>query len=191
MTDRPPTAEPARRTLILGGARSGKSGYAEALAAEHDGPVRYLATAVCDPGDLDFAERIAQHRERRPTDWSVLDGADPATVLTEPIRMDPSSTVGVTLIDDIGTWLTGRLDAREAWDSPRGTIAAEMDSLVNAVAKYPADLLIVTPEVGMGIIPATRSGRLFRDEIGTLNQRLAQACDHAVLVVAGIPLHLK
>ncbi|MFI9505482.1 bifunctional adenosylcobinamide kinase/adenosylcobinamide-phosphate guanylyltransferase [Nocardia sp. NPDC052566] len=173
----------SRRTLVLGGARSGKSAFAEKLAIESGGPVRYLATAVLDPADTDFAERIAGHRARRPADWTVVESADPAKVLTEPAP--------ITLIDDIGTWLTARIDDRDAWDLPRGTITPDADALVAAVTAYRHPLVIVTPEVGMGIIPATRSGRLFRDEIGALNQRLAQACDTAYLLVAGLPLRLK
>ncbi|WP_454198072.1 bifunctional adenosylcobinamide kinase/adenosylcobinamide-phosphate guanylyltransferase [Nocardia sp. Marseille-Q1738] len=178
-----------RRILVLGGARSGKSAFAEKLAGEAGEAVRYLATAVPDPDDKDFAERIAQHRSRRPGSWSTVESADPATVLVESTM--PSNPLPVTLIDDVGTWLTARIDARDAWDAPRGTISPDTDALVAAVAAYPGDLVIVTPEVGMGIIPATRSGRLFRDEIGILNQRLAQACDEAYFVVAGLPLRLK
>ncbi len=166
---------------MLGGARSGKSAYAESLVT--GGPVRYIATAIPDPADTDFAERIAKHRQRRPADWVVVENADTATVLTDPFP-------GATLIDDMGTWLTGRIDTRDAWDSPRGAITPDADALVAAVAAYAHRLVIVTPEVGMGVIPATRSGRLFRDEIGTLNQRLAQACDEAFLIVAGLPLRL-
>ncbi|WP_309234858.1 bifunctional adenosylcobinamide kinase/adenosylcobinamide-phosphate guanylyltransferase [Nocardia sp. XZ_19_385] len=179
-------AETARplRTLVLGGARSGKSAFAERLAADA-GAVRYLATSVPDPADLDFAERIAGHRERRPGSWAVVESADPANVLIE------APFVGATLVDDIGTWLTARIDARGAWEEPRGTVTPDADALVEAVAAYPQRLVIVTPEVGMGVIPATRAGRLFRDEIGTLNQRLAAVCDEAFLVVAGLPLRLK
>ncbi|MGO4616930.1 bifunctional adenosylcobinamide kinase/adenosylcobinamide-phosphate guanylyltransferase [Nocardia sp. 2YAB30] len=179
----------AHRILVLGGARSGKSAFAEELAAQGRGPVRYLATAAPEPADLDFAERIAKHRSRRPGSWSTIESADPATVLTAPTL--PSNPPDSTLIDDIGTWLTARIDARAAWDAPRGTIFSDTDALVAAVAAYPYRLVIVTPEVGMGVIPATRSGRLFRDEIGSLNQRLAQVCDEAYLVVAGLPLRLK
>ncbi|MEV0543433.1 bifunctional adenosylcobinamide kinase/adenosylcobinamide-phosphate guanylyltransferase [Nocardia salmonicida] len=170
------------RILVLGGARSGKSAYAEALLT--DAPaVRYLATAVLDAADLDFADRIAVHRDRRPAHWTTVENTEPAMVL--------ATETPATLLDDIGTWITARLDARMAWDAPRGTVAPDCDELVAAVAAYRQRLVIVSPEVGMGVIPATRSGRLFRDEIGTLNQRLAQACDEAYLIVAGLPIRLK
>lgn len=172
------------RTLILGGARSGKSGYAETLAADGGGPVRYLATAALDPADADFAARVAVHRARRPAGWTVLEtaGTDLPSLLEGP---------GATLVDDIGTWLTGRIDARQAWESPRGTVAGEMDALVRAVHACRGRVILVSPEVGWGVVPATRSGRLFRDELGSLNQRLAAVCDEAFLVVAGLPMRLK
>ncbi|RJO69330.1 bifunctional adenosylcobinamide kinase/adenosylcobinamide-phosphate guanylyltransferase [Nocardia panacis] len=169
--------------MVLGGARSGKSTYAEELVTRQARPVRYLATAVLDPSDTDFATRIAGHRARRPADWTTIESADPAAVLGTPFP--------VTLIDDIGTWLTARLDARAAWDAPRGTVAPDADALVAAVDAYRERLVIVSPEVGMGVIPAHRSGRLFRDEIGLVNQRLARACDEVFLVVAGLPMRLK
>jgi adenosyl cobinamide kinase/adenosyl cobinamide phosphate guanylyltransferase len=172
------------RTLILGGARSGKSTYAEALAEGAGGPVRYLATAAVDPADADFAARVADHRARRPSGWSVLETADAdlAALLDRP---------GATLVDDIGTWLTGRIDARQAWESPRGTVGADTDVLVSAVRACRGRLILVSPEVGWGVVPATRSGRLFQDELGSLNQRLAAVCDEAFLVVAGLPTRLK
>ncbi|GAA5058519.1 bifunctional adenosylcobinamide kinase/adenosylcobinamide-phosphate guanylyltransferase [Nocardia callitridis] len=182
-----PTPRPPR-TLVLGGARSGKSDYAEQLATAAKGAVHYLATAIPDPADTDFADRIAQHRRRRPAAWQVIESADPATVLRELADRDADTT---TLLDDIGTWLTARIDARSAWEAPRGTITPDADSLVDAVANFPHRLVIVSPEVGMGVVPATRAGRLFRDEIGVVNQRLAQACDEAFLIVAGLALRLR
>ena len=79
----------------------------------------------------------------------------------------------------------------DAWEKPRGTVAARLDALVDAVAACRGRLVLVTPEVGQGVVPATASGRLFRDEIGLLNQRLADVCDEVVFVVAGLPLTLK
>lgn len=205
------------RTLVLGGARSGKSAHAEELAGAA-GPVRYLATAVPDPADRDFAERIAAHRARRPAEWEVLEGADLAVALAgphgepDPARAgrrdepaparaghsgaparagDHAGRVPATLVDDIGTWLTARIDALDAWEAPRGTVAPDTDALVAAVAGYRHRLVLVSPEVGFGVIPATRSGRLFRDEMGALNQRLARVCDEVLLVVAGIPMRVK
>ncbi|RMI29080.1 nicotinate-nucleotide--dimethylbenzimidazole phosphoribosyltransferase [Nocardia stercoris] len=169
------------RTLVLGGIRSGKSAFAEKLAAK-GGAVRYVATAVLDPADADFTERVAAHRVRRPGVWNVVEG-DPVAVLAE--------RAPVTLIDDLGTWLTARIDARGAWELPRGTVKPDADDLVAAVAGYRDRLVIVTPEVGLGVLPATRSGRLFADEIGELNQRLAEICDEVVLVVAGLPTRIK
>ncbi|MGW4243156.1 nicotinate-nucleotide--dimethylbenzimidazole phosphoribosyltransferase [Nocardia sp. NPDC004722] len=199
-TDRP------LRTLVLGGARSGKSAFAEQLVASE--AVRYIATAIADPADIDFAERIAAHRARRPADWTIVEGdpvaalADTAHSATAGAGSDTapagsagapagSETASATLVDDLGTWLTARLDARAAWESPRGTVAPDIDALVSAVSAYEHRLIIVSPEVGLGVIPATASGRLFRDEIGTLNQRLAAVCDEVFLVVAGQAVRVK
>ncbi len=135
-----------------------------------------------DPADGDFADRVAAHRERRPADWQVVEG-DPVRALAEPTPM--------TLIDDLGTWLTGRIDARAAWESPRGTVAPDVAELVAAIAGYEQPLVIVSPETGLGVLPGTRSGRLFADEIGSLNQRVAALCDEVYLVVAGVPVRVR
>ncbi|MCX4098690.1 nicotinate-nucleotide--dimethylbenzimidazole phosphoribosyltransferase [Nocardia sp. alder85J] len=168
------------RTLILGGARSGKSTFAEELAGRADA-VRYIATAQADPADLEFTERIAAHRDRRPAGWTLVEG-DPVDALADPAP--------VTLIDDLGTWLTGRIDARAAWDSSPGVVTPDVDALVAAIAGYRQRLVVVSPEVGLGVVPATASGRLFQDELGTLNQRVAAVCDEVYLVVAGRALRL-
>ncbi|GAB2557932.1 nicotinate-nucleotide--dimethylbenzimidazole phosphoribosyltransferase [Nocardia heshunensis] len=192
-TDRP------LRTLVLGGARSGKSAFAEQLVASE--AVRYIATAIADPADTDFAERIAAHRARRPADWTIVEGdpvaalAETANSATAPASSDTapaaSGTTPATLVDDLGTWLTARLDARAAWESPRGTVTPDIEALVSAVSGYGHRLILVSPEVGLGVIPATVSGRLFRDEIGTLNQRLAAVCDEVFLVIAGQAVRVK
>lgn len=174
-------SEHTHRTLVLGGTRSGKSAFAEELAGRA-AAVRYIATAAVDPADGDFADRVAAHRERRPREWSVVEG-DPVAALAEPAPM--------TLIDDLGTWLTGRIDARAAWEAPRGTVTPDLDALVAGVAGYEHPLVIVSPEVGLGVLPATASGRLFADEIGALNQRLATLCDEVYLVVAGVAVRLE
>lgn len=176
-----------KRTLVLGGARSGKSGHAEALLAGAPGDrVRYVATSRLDPADADWTSRVDEHRVRRPQSWSTVETAS-GPGLAEVLRADAPAT----LVDDLGTWLTAELDAAAAWDLPRGTVGPRVDDLVDAVSRYPGRLVLVSPEVGLGVIPETRSGRLFRDEIGALNARLAQACDEVLLVVAGLAMTLK
>lgn len=176
-----------RRTLVLGGARSGKSGQAESLiGGATDEPVRYVATSRLDPADADWAQRVHEHRVRRPATWFTVETASGAG-LAEVLR----DGAPPTLVDDLGTWLTAEMDAADAWELPRGTLAPRVDELVDAVAHYPGRLVLVSPEVGLGVIPETRSGRLFRDEIGALNARLARACDEVLLVVAGLAVTLK
>ncbi|MGW0041171.1 bifunctional adenosylcobinamide kinase/adenosylcobinamide-phosphate guanylyltransferase [Rhodococcus sp. NPDC003348] len=175
---------PPRRVLVLGGARSGKSGHAESLMP--GGDVRYVATARVDPTDVDWTARIAEHRVRRPAHWTTVEcgrGPGLSAILGE--------SGPATLVDDLGTWLTAELDDAEAWDAPRGTVTPRCDALVDAVAGYPGTLVLVSPEVGLGVVPETRSGRLFRDEIGALNGRLAQVCDEVFLAIAGLTVRLK
>ena len=94
-----------------------------------------------------------------------------------------------TLVDDIGGWLTAAMDRAQAWTG--GSARADVDDLVDAVGEYGADLVLVSPEVGLTVVPETAAGRLFADELGTLNQRLAGVCDRVVLVVAGQPITVK
>ncbi|HEY0496944.1 MAG TPA: bifunctional adenosylcobinamide kinase/adenosylcobinamide-phosphate guanylyltransferase [Kutzneria sp.] len=168
------------RTLVLGGARSGKSAHAEGLVA---GAVTYVATGRRDPSDAEWQARIAAHVARRPPEWSTLETSDlPAALAAVP---------GTVLVDDLATWLTGVLDDTGAWEGPVDEARARCDELVDAVARRQEPLVLVSAEVGLGVVPATRSGRLFRDELGSLNARLAQACDEVLLLVAGLPLRLR
>jgi len=172
------------RTLVLGGIRSGKSQWAEALLAESSDaglPVRYLATAAIPDGDAEWAARIAAHRARRPSNWS--------TVETTDIAIQLRSTPTPTLIDDIGGWLTAAMDRRDAWAT--GSVAADVTEMLDAVAAFPAPLAIVSPEVGLTVVPATAAGRRFADALGSLNQRLAGLCERVVLVIAGQPMTVK
>ena len=179
-------ASAAVRTVVLGGARSGKSAHAEGLLLDVDpAEVDYVATARLDPADDDLAARVAGHRERRPAAWRTVEGVDLVALLGTP------AAGRVRLVDDLGTWLTAELDDAAARDAPRGTVTPRCEALVSAVAASTDRVVLVTPEVGLGVIPATRSGRLFRDEIGSLNARLAQECDEVLLLVAGIPLRLQ
>ena len=172
------------RVLVLGGIRSGKSEWAEAVIAASVGaecPVRYLATgAVAD--DDDWSARVSAHRARRPGHWSTVETADVATQLR-------SEDAGPTLVDDVGGWLTAAMDRAGAWTG--GSVRADIDDLLGAVAGFGAELILVSPEVGLTVVPETAAGRRFADELGTLNQRLAALCDRVVLVVAGQPLTVK
>jgi len=173
------------RTLVLGGIRSGKSRWAEAAIAESleaDQPVHYLATGQVTGTDPVWSQRVAEHRDRRPPHWSTLETDDIATQL----RRSPGTP---TLVDDIGGWLTAAMDRRQAWE--RGSVSVDVDELLAAVAEFGSPLVLVSPEVGLTVVPATESARRFADELGTINQRLALLCDRVVLAVAGHPLPLK
>jgi adenosylcobinamide kinase / adenosylcobinamide-phosphate guanylyltransferase len=172
------------RTLVLGGIKSGKSRWAEAAIAESLGPVepvRYLATGSVTDTDPAWLRRIAQHRDRRPPHWSTVESDDIPTHLHQP----PAAP---TLVDDVPGWLTAVLD-RRGWEN--GSVSADVDEMLAAVASFDSPLVLVSHEVGLTIVAATVSGRRFTDELGALNQRLATLCDRVVLMVAGQPLQIK
>lgn len=172
--------------LVTGGARSGKSVYAERVAAPlGGGAVTYLATA--QPLDEEMARRIRRHRERRPTGWrthEVRRGAGEAVA---------AAADAVVLLDCLALLTSHVLLAEEA----RGEEAAidacleEVDRLLAAAAARPGTLIVVTNEVGLGLVPSTPLGRWFRDALGLANQRVAAAARDVVLLVAGIPLAVK
>jgi adenosylcobinamide kinase/adenosylcobinamide-phosphate guanylyltransferase len=174
------------KILVTGGVRSGKSRHAEELLASY-GSVTYVApgpTAEEDP-DPDWATRLAAHQARRPTGWTTLESRDLALALATP---------GPVLVDCLGTWLTALLDEATAWDRPSGEVQELVDaalaSAAAALAAHPGPVVLVTNEVGLGVVPEHRSGRLFRDLLGTVNQQLGAACDEVHLVVAGRVLRL-
>lgn len=168
------------RVLVTGGVRSGKSRHAEALVRPLAG-VTYVATgpSTDDDPDPDWAARIAAHRAARPADWSTRETRDLTAALSLP---------GPVLVDCLGTWLTATLDAHQLWEAPVGDatelIRAEVAAARDRLAARD-QVVLVTNEVGLGVVPAHRSGRLFRDLLGTVNQELAAACDEVHLVVAG------
>lgn len=172
------------RTLVLGGIRSGKSRWAESAIAESLSAretVRYIATATAVADDRAWQQRIDAHRQRRPAGWHTVETAD----VTTQLRTEPETPA---LVDDLGNWLTATLD-RRGWDA--GSIDDDVADLSEAVQNFTAPLVLVSPEVGLTVVPATSAGRRFADELGTLNQRLAERCERVVLVVAGQPLVLK
>lgn len=172
------------RTLVLGGIRSGKSRWAESAIGGSPGScdtVRYIATGRVPDADPDWEQRIAAHRRRRPPWWHTVETADVAAEL----RADPGTPA---LVDDLGGWLTATLDHR-GWTAE--SVDADVDDLLTAVGAVAADLVLVSPEVGLTVVPETEVGRRFADELGTLNQLLADCCDRVVLIVAGHPLWVK
>ncbi|MDO9379440.1 MAG: bifunctional adenosylcobinamide kinase/adenosylcobinamide-phosphate guanylyltransferase [Nocardioidaceae bacterium] len=175
----------ARRVLVTGGVRSGKSRHAEGLF-EPDEPVVYVAPGPSPDGDPEWAERVSVHRARRPSAWSTVETTDVAAA----VRDHP----GPLLLDCLGTWVTAVLDELDAWEAPRDVWSDEVDARVEDLAAAwsdaPGVVVAVTNEVGMGVVPAHRSGRVFRDVLGTVNQRVAAASDEVALVVAGRVLHL-
>ncbi len=172
-----------RRTLVLGGTRSGKSGYAEGLLPAETA-VRYAATARRVPGDDEWAARIAAHRERRPEAWGTVESPDLIGELSGP---------GPLLVDDMASWLTNVLDDASAWTEPTlpDAVNRRVRGLVDAVRRTRGRVVLVSAEVGLGVVPETRAGRLFRDQLGALNAALAEVCDETVLVVAGIAVPLS
>lgn len=173
------------RILVTGGVRSGKSRYAESLLPA-EAEVTYLTPGYPADHDAEWAARIAAHRLRRPPAWRTVETLDVATALSEA---DPP-----VLIDCLGTWLTRLIDSWQAWDDTDAALAArlepEVTRLVAAITAHQSQVVIVTNEVGWGVVGEHRSGRIFADHLGRLNQRVAGACDQVVLMVAGRPLTL-
>jgi adenosylcobinamide kinase / adenosylcobinamide-phosphate guanylyltransferase len=140
------------------------------------------------PDDAEWEARIATHRARRPAGWTTVEDPDLPALLRATGPADAP-----LLVDDLATWLTGVLDDAGAWDAPAvpPVVAERTAGLVDAVARCAGTVVLVSAEVGLGVVPATRAGRLFRDELGALNAALAAVCDEVLLLVAGLPLRLK
>ncbi|WP_440097696.1 bifunctional adenosylcobinamide kinase/adenosylcobinamide-phosphate guanylyltransferase [Streptosporangium sp. H16] len=194
-TGEPPPAPvpPPRRTLLLGGSRSGKSAEAELrLAAEPE--VLYVATGPSGAGDPEWLRRVRAHRDRRPAHWRTIETTDLAGLLR-------SADVPL-LIDGLGTWVAAVFDECDAWPGGDGStredgsggkgggnggnaVAARCDDLVAAWRQTRVRVVAVSDEVGLGVVPGTAAGRMFRDTLGRLNQRLALESEDATLVVSG------
>jgi adenosylcobinamide kinase/adenosylcobinamide-phosphate guanylyltransferase len=167
-----------RHTLILGGARSGKSRHAEALGRAHGGPLILIATG--EPRDAEMAERIARHRAARDPAWTTIEEpVELAAVLGRAIR--PERFV---LVDCITLWISNLM----AVGRP---VSGEIDRLCRVIAAASGDVCLVSNEVGLGIVPDNPLARQFRDEAGLAHQRLAAVCQHVVFMVAGLPIAVK
>ena len=176
--------------LVLGGVRSGKSRYAELLLAAHPA-VTYIAPGpeVDAAADADWAARVAAHQGARPPGWVTVETADVATAVRD------AATGGAVLVDCLGTWVTRLVDDADAWDDRRAAQQAVRLGLHDLLAALggagsDCDIVLVSNEVGLGVVPAHRSGRLFRDELGRVNAAVADAADAVDLVVAGRVLSL-
>ena len=162
-------------TLVLGGARSGKSEVGERLASALGPNVTYVATAIVDLADADLADddfgaRIEKHRARRPSSWTTVEaGADLPAVLAD---LD-----GPVLVDSLGTWVAACAEP-------------DADALCHALATRVGDTVVVSDEVGLGVHPSSEAGRRFRDLLGTVNRLVADVADDVLLVVAGRVLPL-
>ncbi|MCS7260354.1 MAG: bifunctional adenosylcobinamide kinase/adenosylcobinamide-phosphate guanylyltransferase [Anaerolineae bacterium] len=180
--------------FVTGGARSGKSHFAEMLARRHPGRVCYIATAVIV--DDEMARRVALHRQRRPADWSTLECH--ARLADSLLQAAPSHTL--LLVDCLTLYLARFLPAALPQDTalPRAVeerlhqqVDEEITAILTATRSIAADVLIVSNEVGNGLVPPYPAGRLFRDLMGYANQILAREAEWAYVVIAGIPLDLK
>lgn len=167
-------------TLVIGGARSGKSKYAEQLAISKQLPVTYVATATAL--DAEMEARILDHQTRRPADWKLhecpLD-------LAELLRNEAQKKQAI-VVDCLTLWLNNQL-----YKDPTQNFSLLGSTLIEAIKDSPAQIILVSNEVGLGIIPLGEVTRQFVDEAGRLNQQLAQVADKVIFTVAGLPLVLK
>ncbi len=175
----------AQLTLILGGARSGKSSYAEKLAAELSPRVLYVATA--EAGDAEMVQRIQAHRLARPAGWQTLEAPTGVAAALKAHRPE------VILLDCLTLLVSNLILALEA-EPPaevEAAVLAEVEALIAVRAELAAPMIIVSNEVGLGLVPPYPLGRVYRDALGRANARLAAAADRVLLMVAGLPLALK
>lgn len=174
--------------LVLGGVRSGKSRYAERLLqlqphVTYVAPGRAAQSAA--DADPDWAERVRAHQARRPAHWTTVETGDVGAA----VRDAP----GAVLVDCLGTWLARLVDDADAWDEPQraaDVVETATADLIRAL-DVPGPIVLVSNEVGSGIVPEHASGRLFRDLLGRVNGRVGDVCDTVVLVVAGRVLDLS
>jgi adenosylcobinamide kinase/adenosylcobinamide-phosphate guanylyltransferase len=173
-------------TLILGGARSGKSSFAEKIAREAGNPVLFIATATA--GDDEMAERIRKHKASRPAEWQTLE-------LPRGIGSNLVAPLAPVVIVDCITLLVSNILLTFQENTPTeavmNKIHIEIDELIAAQSRLGGQWLIISNEVGLGVVPPYPLGRIYRDALGWANQALAKAANRVVLMVAGIPMVIK
>jgi len=175
-------------TLILGGARSGKSTYAQRLATDRGQHVMYVATA--EAGDEEMAARIAAHRAERPPHWQTLEA--PRSVGS---AIDSNSGDAEVILIDCLTLLANNvivpLPEPVTYEAAEAALNAEVEGLLSAYDASNAEWIIISNEVGLGLVPPYPLGRVYRDALGRANQRLAAAADEVLFMVAGLPMKVK
>jgi len=177
--------------LIIGGARSGKSGFAQELALKLGEPVLFVATATA--GDEEMAERIAQHRKARPATWSTLEAT---TGIGDKIcgQLGQAEVVIVDCITLLVNNIFSRYDRQGEQinaSQVEEEITAEIEGLIKSIKRIDARFIIVTNELGTGLVPPSKVARLYRDLLGKANQKLAEVSEEVYLLVAGIPVRIK
>jgi adenosylcobinamide kinase / adenosylcobinamide-phosphate guanylyltransferase len=178
--------------LLLGGARSGKSHFAQEYARQHAQKVLFVATATA--GDEDMRIRIEQHKKDRPATWNTLEASDHIGKEIEE-NINDEDLVIVDCITLLINNIFGRYDETQfdnlADSVLENQVMVEIRELINCLNKAPASFVLVSNEVGLGIVPDNRMSRIYRDLLGRANQMLAQKADEVYLMVAGIPLRAK
>lgn len=173
-----------RLTLVLGGVRAGKSHYAQELAGE-SGRVLFVATA--EAGDEEMASRIQVHRAERPAAWSTLEEPVDLVAALTPLVPD----FDTVLIDCLTLWVSNLLLQDPDHESTPAHIQTQARRLIDLNERGDASWIVVSNEVGLGVVPATRLGRDFADALGRVNQQFATAADEVVVMFAGLPVNLK
>lgn len=179
-------------TLVLGGARSGKSSYAEVLAAEQNGDVLYVATA--EAWDDEMRRRIAAHKAQRPGHWHTVEAPrHPGSAIQAALGAldSPPNIVLLDCLTLLANNVLITLPEAETEAAATAALMEEVDELLAAWDTCGGEWIVVSNEVGLGIVPAYPLGRLYRDALGRANQRLAAAADTVVFMVAGIPMRIK
>lgn len=172
-------------TLILGGARSGKSSFAQTLASRRGRRVTFIATA--EAGDEEMRERIEQHRRARPAHWCTI---ETPTGVAE--AMGAPGEAEVVLLDCFALFVSNLLiESGEKYAVAEQRVEAEIGALIRAYLTGQASLIVVSNEVGLGVVPAYELGRTYRDLLGRANQRLARAADEVYYLIAGLALEIK
>lgn len=166
--------------LVTGPTKSGKSEWAEQLAARQQSTVVYVATSRLNPDDAEWQARIEVHRRRRSQDWKTLE-----VPIALPTVLAQATATECWLVDSLGTWVANCLDqSNDSWTK-------EVGDLLSAIAHFPGTLILVAEETGWGVVPAYPMGRTFRDRLGRLTRQVGAIVDQPYLVVAGFAIDLR